>query len=318
MKEKEEFPEFCIVGGAGFIGRHLLVGVTKLSKSKGRGLFRNKASIEECSEIADWMWGDLLDYGSLLGFLTRGSIVINVAFIKTGGLEANQVAMQNLVDACISVGVARVIHCSTAVVVGNASDDVITERTSCRPATNYEKIKLEAENILLNGLEGKCEIIIVRPTAVFGRGGKNLLKLAKNLTCESSFRRAARASFLFKRRMNLVCVRNVVEAFLFLSRFEGDISGECFIVSDDDVAANNYYDVSRLLSQHFRLEDTLTVRLPFQEIILGMALKILRKNNANPKRIYSSQKLFQLGFAKAISFEEELKDFAMWYVEKVM
>jgi hypothetical protein len=41
----------------------------------------------------------------------------------------------------------------------------------------YEKNKLKIEQVFLDISLGKFEMTILRPTAVFGDGGKNLVKL---------------------------------------------------------------------------------------------------------------------------------------------
>ena len=73
--------------------------------------------------------------------------------------------------------IKRLIHCSTAVVAGRVNDNIVTEQTECNPRTEYEKTKYQIEQILTQKARNHFPLTILRPTAVFGENGKNLLKL---------------------------------------------------------------------------------------------------------------------------------------------
>lgn len=303
----------CVLGGSGFIGRHLL---NKLKRSDGVQV----KSLSRCNKIENsfpnhiqLVRGDVRTFDSLVPFLVPHAIVINLIYLNTASAEDNIQAMDNLAKACIKVGVARLIHCSTAVVAGNAKDDVITEKTPCLPANIYEKTKLKIENLLLESLKGKCEVVIVRPTVVFGPYGKNGLKLIDELVYEPRLIRLLKTSLYSRRRMNFVSVKNVVDAIMFLAHFSGDINGQCYIVSDDDAEENNYFDVSTILSHHLGLSQVRMVDIPFQSFILSALLHIIRRTHTNSNRIYSVQKLTELGFTKSVLFHDEIKRFAQWY-----
>ena len=40
---------------------------------------------------------------------------------------------------------------------------------------------MQIDKAVLERMSSKCEVVILRPTAIFGPGGKNLLKLAEDL-----------------------------------------------------------------------------------------------------------------------------------------
>ncbi len=311
--DHQKTPSICVLGGSGFIGRHLL---NNIDKSDGLLIKALSRSIKKGSSFPDHIQlveGDIRILDSLVGFLVPNAIVINLIYLNNASADDNIHAMENLAKACIKVGVARLIHCSTAVVAGNARDNVITENTACLPANIYEKTKLKIENQLLESLQGKCEVVIVRPTAVFGPYGKNGLKLIDELVSEPRLIRLLKTSLYSRRRMNFVSVKNLVDAIMFLARSSGNISGQCYIVSDDDAEANNYFDISTLFSHNLGLSQVRMVDIPFQSLILSCLLRITRRTNTNPNRIYSGQKLVELGFAKSASFHDEIKRFSQWY-----
>lgn len=303
----------CVTGGSGFVGTRL---VQLLKKEKGlRVKILSRAAKSQADILCptNAVKGDLLDYDSLIRFLEPHAIVINLAYLSGRSKEENIKAMENLSKACVVVGVERLIHCSTAVVVGSVINDRITEATICKPVSEYEVTKLEIENLLLRNLKGLCSVIIVRPTAIFGAGGRNLIKHAKELITEPYLKRIIKTSLYAKRRLNLVPVENVVAAIWYLARLDANIDGQCFIISDDEVPENNYQDVMALLSKHFGIRQTYVIPLPLQELILSILLRITQHTNSNPRRIYSCEKLISVGFKKPISFNSEIARFADWY-----
>ena len=303
----------CVLGGTGFIGRHLIESLGTRDGTQVKVLSRFKHENSHSRVCIHYDEGDMRNYDSIVQFLEPLSTAVNLAYINIEASDDNIRATEYLAKACIERGVARLIHLSTAVVVGNAQNDVITEKTPCLPVNIYQKTKLKIEKLLIEKLAGKCELVIVRPTAVFGPYGKNGLKLIAELLSEPRFIRMIKSSLYAKRRLNLVSVRNVVDAIIFLAHCVGDVSGQCYIVSDDEDEKNNYFDVSELLSHHLGLSQVCKVDIPFHTFILSVLLYILRRANTNPNRIYSGQKLAELGFTKTALFNDEIKRFVRWY-----
>lgn len=95
--------------------------------------------------------------------------------------QENTTTIQNIGEACVKVKIKRMIHCSTAIVVGRAHETNVDEDTICHPTDTYTYIKLTVERVLLEKYGDQFETVILRLTAVFGPGGKNLLKLANDL-----------------------------------------------------------------------------------------------------------------------------------------
>ena len=301
-----------VLGGTGFIGNHLL----RMLSVKGvtvKVLSRDSKKVNLFTGNIRFVVGDLQQVDSLIEFFEPGSIVINLAYLSSKSKQENLEAIHNLALACRQVGVTRLVHCSTAVVVGRSRDNVITEDTICQPLTEYEKTKLEIENVLINSLKGKTEVVIIRPTAVFGRHGKNLIKVADDLLSMPSFITSIKTALFYKRRLNLVCVENVVSAILFLMKINDRMDGERFIVSDDDERENNYYDTINLLANNFGQKPVKAFYMPYRYLILRMLLTASKRSNVNAYRDYSSDKLFSLGFKKSIQFREGIRQFAAWY-----
>lgn len=295
-----------VIGASGFIGEHLLNILAERMDTEVRVLVhRNRA---KSHANINFIEGDLLKPDSLDVLLTKNCTVINLAYLAQNNLHA----MANLAMACTRNQVRRLIHCSTAVVVGRVRSDWVTESTACAPVSEYERTKLQMEDMLLEAAVGKFEVAILRPTAVFGPGGKNLVKLANELLTANLWINYIRSCLFNRRSMNLVCVENVVAALVFLVDSE-KIDRQIFIISDDNSAVNNYIAIeNRLLASFGKSYPIPRVFVP--KIFLGALLRLTRKSNVNPSIKYSDQKLASLGFKKPQKLETALDAFAGWFL----
>ncbi len=298
-----------VVGASGFIGEHLLRALAGWKDIEVRVLVhRNKAKNQDNISFIE---GDLLKPDSLDRLLRKDCMVINLAYLAQDNLEA----MANLANACAKNQVRRLIHCSTAVVDGKAQGNKVTEETPCVPASEYEKTKLQMEAILLETAIGKFEVSILRPTAVFGPGGKNLLKLVNELMTANRWVNYIRSCLFNRRSMNLVAVENVVAALEFLLVAE-KVDREVFIISDDDSSANNYRDVEdRLLAVFGKSYPVPRIAIP--RFFLSTLLRLAGKSSTNPSKKYSDQKLAVFGFKKPQDLEAAIDAFAVWYKKSI-
>ena len=166
--------------------------------------------------------------------------------------------------------------------------------------------------------EGQFQLVIIRPTAIYGPGVKNLMKLANELARGNAFLCYLRSSLFNRRKMNLVSIENVIQAIQYLAFIGKDIDGEIFIVSDDDQPMNNYQDVEKCLRRNLEVKDFSIPIIPLPEIFLSIALSALRRSNVNPSRVYSSKKLETFGYKGNVSIEEGITLFANWYKTEVL
>lgn len=260
-----------------------------------------------------WVRGDLAEPALLEDLFAPGGTLVNLAFPAHWSRGAHLATAANLARAVAAQGVRRVIHCSTAVVVGQASEQHVTETTQARPQTEYEKTKLGIEDTWRSHAAGRFELVIVRPTAVFGPNGKNLLKLAAALTTGSRVANYVRSSLFAHRRMNLICIRNLVAALEFLIDCEKPLGGNTFIVSDDDEPGNNFRDVERVLMLGLGVRDYALPPLPVPHIALRALLHLAGPAKAPPTRTYDSSLLKRAGWHKPCGLEQGLREFAAWY-----
>ena len=308
-------PSIAITGAGSFIGTHLLARLLPHRDLCLRLLVHRRpiVSLPDGGNISI-IQGDLLDRNTLTDLVEPGGIVVHLAFLRNASPEENLAAAANLVEACLRAKVRRLIHCSTAVVSGRVSARCVTENTPRRPLQEYEVTKGRLEEILREKTRGSIETIILRPTAVFGPEGRNLLKLADSLRSGSLLINYLKSCIYQLRRMNLVCVENVVGAIEFFIRADQVMHGETFIVSDDEDPANNYRDIERYLMKRLgrATYPVPPVSLPFP--ILRAMLRLAGRSNDNPGLVYDGGKILSAGFKKPVTFSEGLARFADWYV----
>lgn len=303
----------AVIGGTGFIGGHLVRHVVSRGRCEVRVLVRDGQPARFQGDNLVYVRGSLAEEEALKRLLATGSTLVNLAHPDAPTQADSLAILRALLEVCAAQRVKRIIHCSTAVVAGNVPDDVVTEATACHPADDYGAAKLALERLLLQERRYGVEAAILRPTAVFGPGGKNLVKLAENLLRQSRIVNYAKSCLQGKRRMNLVHVDNVAAALAFLIDTPAAIDGEIYIVSDDESPFNNYQDVERRLARGLGVPGYPVPPFATPSAVLSLALKMAGRTNTNPHRIYDGSKLVQAGLKKPMPFEEGLSSFASWY-----
>lgn len=304
----------AVCGGSGFIGRHLIDVLSREHGTQIRLLaHRRDPSAGVAVPTLATVAGDLM-YPDLLGNLvTEGCTVVNLAYLSAATREQNLIAVTNLAQACRAGGARRLVHLSTAMVVGAAPDDVVTETTTADPRSEYEHTKLEIEHELARIARGAFELVILRPTAVFGSYGQNLIKLADELLNDWPLKNYIRSCLHGYRRMNLVCVENVAAAIRFATTVPvAADSPEIFLVSDDDEAPNNYRDVETILRRQIDRGPYAAPPLAVPRAAFKLLLKLGGRSNINPNRVYSNAKLINAGFRKTKPFTAALAAFIEW------
>lgn len=299
----------CIVGATGFVGRHLVNALKIRSDIKIKLLTRNVSQVDMKTDKMEIIEGDLLDINSLRNFIESGAIVINLAYLNTKNPETNFIAIQNLAAICRQKNISHLIHLSTAIVAGATQENPVLAETRCFPTNTYEMIKLSIENLLKTELVNACRLTILRPTAIFGVGGKNLNKIIQELRERPSWLNKLRLSLYSGRKMNLVSVENVIAAILFLIECGSDNTTQCYIISDDDESLNNYTDISAMILEHFNLPKIKPLPIPFTAALLSLLLRVKNGSPTNVYRVYSSETLLKLGFKKPLLFKQAIEKY---------
>jgi len=301
-----------ITGATGFLGRNLLKRLMQQGNSRVRVLIhKNQLPQEFVDSGVEIFSGDLMAPDTIDRFILPGSTVINLVYFRSGSKQENLAAIDHLIRACERRKIKRLIHCSTARVSGRVNSSPLTEKSLCRPISDYATTKLEIENTILKN-EHPFEIIILRPTAVFGPGGLNLVQFVHDLRNNSRLVNYIRSCLLGASQQNLVYVDNVVSAILFLLLTPLNNRREIFIISDDDSPINNYRQVEKFLFKCFNWQDYPLPHPMLPLPVLTCLANILNKSD-NPASKYDCLKILSQGLRKPVPFEEGLTRFAQWY-----
>jgi nucleoside-diphosphate-sugar epimerase len=303
-----------ITGASGFIGSHLLAALAHTREVETRALGRAQRP-QQGSTGGHLLWqlGDLEDPEALRALMAREGTLVHLAYPRGWAHERHLAAAARIGDLARQVGVKRIVLCSTAVVAGRTPAVCVTEATPCVPSLDYERTKLEIEHSLAEKAAGAFELAVLRPTAVFGPGGQNLLKLATALTDRAMTVNYLQSSLFGRRRMNLVCVENVVAALLFLVERDQIAAVDTYIVSDDDDPLNNFHDVEAALIRHLGLGRYPFPPIPLPAPALTGALRLAGRTSTNPSRVYDGARLVREGCRKSTTFAEGLARFADWF-----
>ena len=298
-----------ILGAGGFLGKALLASADLFGPVKAvvRSLPINAGLGKDG---VTWIEADLMNQNSLSSALLEGDIVINLAYISDGSMTMNTTLMTNIIEACISSKVSKLIHCSTAAVVGHTNVNQVNELSECNPSTNYEKVKFSLENLVLSSAARGLDVGIIRPTAIVGAGSQNLVKLACSVAYGNPFINYLKSCVLGQMPMHLVPVGNVVGALLHLAMYSRNLDGNIFIVSSDADVDNNFKNVKRILLKELNLDPPKFPYIDIPKFVQLFIFKLINRNDINMNRTYDSRKIHDLGFNSVDSISVAIKQFA--------
>lgn len=300
----------AVLGGSGFIGKHLVKNLAKMGQIQLNVLVHNNQDVHSnpFSNVA-FLNGDIEDRDALLKVIEPGSTVVNLVRLHAGSSRLHVKAVECLASVCVERSVRRLIHCSTANVVGDFSGSLITENTTCRPKGRYNLTNFEIEKVLRTKASRRFEIVVLRPTMVFGKEGQNLIKMVEDLKRNHWLIKYLRSCLYYRRRMNLVGVNNVVDALKFLITTDDPVNQKVFILSDDEDPNNNYRYVEKKLIRAMNLPGYPLPLIPLPLVVLQLTLILSGRDITHPQRRYEWRSLKKAGYRKKMPFTKALSLF---------
>ena len=178
-----------VTGATGFTGGHLartLAGrgydVVALVRDGNRAAPLREAGITVVP-------GDIRDRAAVARAAAGAEVIYNIAALyRQAGLAAGEYRAVNaeapgtIVRAAREAGVRRVVHCSTVGVHGDIERPPANEDAPLRPGDVYQVTKLEGERIAREAAaETGTDLVIARPTGIYGPGDRRLLKLFRGV-----------------------------------------------------------------------------------------------------------------------------------------
>ena len=308
------FP-IVIFGASGFLGRHLTSHPTMATTPS---YCVSRRSDHQSARHDCFVQGDLRFPDPLIGKLPSGATVVNLAYDWASGHARNLEIADGLLKVARAIRAARVVHFSTAMVAGRVQERWASETTPCHPVTSYQRTKLAVEERLCLGLAGTCPLVIVRPTAVFGSGGRNLEKLTTDLLRRPKYENYLRSCLFGERPMNLVPVETVVAAAHFAVAAPVSQPSTLYIVADDEVEENNFQWVEACLMRALAIPTYRLPRTAASTALLRLALRVVGKSGVSLHLRFSSQSLETAGFKRPVTFLQALHAFAAERAARVL
>lgn len=230
-----------VTGATGFTGGHLARGLA----ARGRevvALVRDEARAGSLRTGGIGLAsGDIRDAAAVERAAAGAEVVYHVAAIyRQAGLRedeyraVNARAVATVIEAAARAGVKRVVHCSTVGVHGDVDHPPANEDAPLKPGDIYQVTKVEGERVARDaGERTGVEVVIARPTGIYGPGDRRLLKL---------FRGVARRRFVVLGSgeifYHLTYIDDLVEGFRLCGEVPG-AAGRTYILAGGEVTTLN-------------------------------------------------------------------------------
>lgn len=231
-----------VTGATGFTGGHL----ARALKRRGHDVWAMVRTPQGAEHLPGAgipiTIGDLARPDSLPQVMDGGfDIIYNIAALyRQAGLpdrvyhQVNATAVGQLIEAAATAGVRRVVHCSTVGVHGDIEHPPANEDAPLSPGDVYQVSKVEGERLAREaGARTGVEVVIARPSGIYGPGDRRLLKL---------FRGVARRKFVIlgdgKIFYHLTYIDDLVEGFRLCGEVPG-AAGRTYILAGGEVPTLN-------------------------------------------------------------------------------
>ena len=239
-----------VTGGTGFIGQTLVRKLVEVGK-KVRVVARASSQVDDLVRLpVEIVRAELSEPDSLRQALSGCQQLYHLAaYARNWAPETetfyriNVEGLRNILEASIESSLKRVVYVSSSVANGpslNGSVSESTQRDSLPYFTEYEKSKALSEKIIPAYLDRGLEIVVAKPTRVYGPG---------KLTEANSVTRMIRSYLKYRVCLilnqgreigNYVYIDDVVEGLKLM--MEKGRSGEDYILGGENISLGGLFD----------------------------------------------------------------------------
>jgi len=233
-------PRVFVTGGAGFIGTAL---VRRLLRERERGSLEVRAfDLEPArAEGCEAVQGSILDPGALARAMRGCEWVVHLAaFLGVQRsdrdplrcLDVNVTGTRNVLEACVSNAVRKVVFASSSEVYGENGPAPVSEASSLRPISVYAVSKLTGEEyVRAYATRYGFDYTILRPFNVYGPGQSEEFVIPRFVRAVIDGR-PLRVYGTGRQVRTFCSVDDIVEG-LTLALFSPDATGHVFNLGND-------------------------------------------------------------------------------------
>lgn len=222
-----------ITGASGFIGSHLARQL--LRHNWQVSILRHERDLENLGGYQVFH-GDIRDSHSLKDMFKGTDVLFHLAAAlgasrinKKEFFAINVQGTENVLKAAADAGVGKVIHFSSAGVLGSVKENkAVGEDHPVHPIDTYDLTKLGSERTALRFARKGMDVVVIRPGWAYGHGDSRTFKLIKAV---------AKKRFIMvtkgNTRMTPVYIHDLIEGILLCA--ERSKGGEIFHLAGPEV-----------------------------------------------------------------------------------
>jgi dihydroflavonol-4-reductase len=264
--------------------------------------------------------GDITDSKNPLKIPAGTDVVFHLAAAlgasrlgREGFQQVNAGGTDNVITAARIAGVKRVIHFSSAGVLGAVnSGETADEHYPLTPKNIYDKTKLEGERIALRHAEDGMDVVVIRPGWVYGPGDRRTFKLIKAISTK-------RFVLVTKgeKWQTPVYIDDLIHA-IFLCVEKGKPGGVYNVAGNEILTVRQITEIIAASAGTSIPRFSLPL-LPVKAAAWSMekAFRLIKKEAPlNPKPLNIKKAEQALGYSPCIDFKDGIRMALSWYKQK--
>ncbi|MAV63838.1 MAG: hypothetical protein CMG00_01450 [Candidatus Marinimicrobia bacterium] len=282
-----EKKRILVIGGSGFIGSYL---IKRLLEDKNEIINFDKEPSSIYHENLQTVIGNVKKPKSFDSLSHKIDLVYILAAEHRDDINDSQIyydtnykGMKNIIKYCNRTLINNIIFYSSAAVYGNNFTNCSEEKSNLNPQNHYGKSKVLAESELSDwvGKNSARRLIIIRPSAVYGKGSKSNMNRMIDYISKGKFIMVGRGD-----NIKTVCyVENLVDFTLYVQSSSAD-SHIVFNYADFP-----HYSINKLIEVISKIVKKKIIKIPYV-IAYGIGLFfdfisfiINKKNNMSSNRV---------------------------------
>lgn len=325
--------KICVTGATGFLGYRLIQRLQSLGHEV-LATGRNKHMGEKITYLGlPFKRGSLEDRAFVMSLIPDGTdAVIHCAGLASpwgpyeSFYQANVVATEHVIEACLARGVKRLVHVSTPSIYVEYKDKFDVKESDPLPiefVTHYAKTKYLAEQKVFEAHQKGLETLMIRPRALVGAGDTVIMPRLLRAHHEGRLRVIGDG----KNQVDLTPVSNVIDALILCLNAPEDALGEAYNISNGQPVKLWDFLKAVFAKMHLTLNEK---RIPFGVAYgvaksMEQAAKLLPEQPEPPLTCYGVGMLAKtqtlnidkarqkLGYEPQQSLDEAVDEFLTWW-----